>query len=64
MLIVKLKKGDNITKALKKFKQKVRNTKLIQEIRERKQYDKPSAKKRAAKKKAIRVNKWRLSNEN
>jgi small subunit ribosomal protein S21 len=63
MLIVKLKKGDNITKALKKFKQKVRNTKLIQEIRERKQFDKPSAKKRANKKKAIRVNQWRLKNE-
>jgi small subunit ribosomal protein S21 len=63
MLIVKLKKGDNITKALKKFKQKVRKTKLIQEIRERKQFDKPSAKKRANKKKAIRVNQWRLKNE-
>ena len=64
MLVIKIKKGDNINKALKQFKQKCRSTKLIQEIRERKQFDKPSAKKRAAKKKAIRVNKWRLSNEN
>tara|TARA_R110002050_G_scaffold258876_4_gene398220 strand:+ start:2834 stop:3028 length:195 start_codon:yes stop_codon:yes gene_type:complete len=63
MLRIILKKGENITKALKRFKQKVRNTKLMQEIRERKQFDKPSVKKRANKKKAIRVNQWKLKNE-
>ena len=63
MLVIKIKKGDNINKALKQFKQKCRSTKLIQEIRERKQFDKPSAKKRANKKKAIRVKQWRLKNE-
>lgn len=63
MLRIKIKKGDSIIKALKQFKQKVRNTKLMQEIRERKQYDKPSVKKRASRKKAIRVNQWKLKNE-
>jgi len=62
MLIVKLKKGDNIAKALKRFKQKVRSTKLIKEIRDRKFFEKPSVVKRKQKKKAIRVNNWRLEN--
>ena len=62
MIIVKLKKGDNITKALKLFKQKVKNTKLIKELRERQYYEKPSVKRRKDKKKAIRINKWKLDN--
>jgi len=63
MLRIKITKGENINKALKKFKQKVRDTKLLKKLRENKQFDKPSAKKRKAKQKAIRVNKWRLKNE-
>ena len=62
MLIVKIKKGDNINKALKRFKQKVRNTKLIKDIRDRKFFEKPSAKKRKLKEKAIRFNQWKLDN--
>jgi small subunit ribosomal protein S21 len=63
MLIVKLKKGENINKALKRFKNKVRNTKLIRNIREGQYFEKPSEAKRKAKKRAIRVNQWRLDNE-
>jgi len=62
MLIVKITKGDNINKALKRFKQKVRSTKLIKDIRDRKFFEKPSAKKRKQKEKAIRVNQWKLDN--
>lgn len=62
MLIVKIKKGDNINKALKRFKQKVRNTKLIKDIRDRKFFEKPSVKKRKLKEKAIRFNQWKLDN--
>lgn len=62
MLIVKLKKGENILKALKRFKQKVRSTKLIKELRERQQFDKPSVKKRKAKKKAIKLQQWKNLN--
>tara|TARA_B100001113_G_C21092268_1_gene614906 strand:+ start:18 stop:218 length:201 start_codon:yes stop_codon:yes gene_type:complete len=58
MLIIKVKKGEQITRALKRYKQKVRNTKQIQSIREQKEYIKPSMKKRKAKQKAIKTRKW------
>lgn len=63
MLIVKLKKGDNINKALKQFKQKVRNTKLIKQVRENQYFEKPSAARRKARKKAIRINQWKIAND-
>ena len=63
MLIVKLKKGDNINKALKRFKQKVRNTKLIKQVRENQYFEKPSAAKRKARKKAVRINQWKIAND-
>ena len=53
MLKVPVIKG-NINKALKLFKRKFRNTKKLQELRERKHYTKPSAKKRVQKDEAIR----------
>ena len=62
MLIVKLKKGENINRALKQFKQKVRNTKLIRTIRENQYFEKPSQARRKQKMKAIRVNKWKIEN--
>lgn len=62
MLIVKLKKGDNINKALKRFKQKVRSTKLIPTIRENQYFEKPSQARRKKKQKAIRINKWKIEN--
>jgi small subunit ribosomal protein S21 len=45
---------DNINKALKQFKKKFRDTQVLREIRERKNYTKPSAKKRVQKDEAIR----------
>lgn len=63
MLIIKLKKGEQIGRALKRYKQKVRNTKLIPSIRERKEYTKPSDKKRRKKQIAIKTRKWREANE-
>ena len=62
MLIVKIKKGDNINKALKRFKQKVRSTKLIRTIRENQYFEKPSQSRRKQKMKAIRINKWKIEN--
>jgi len=55
MLIIKLKEGENIEKALKRFKRKVNETKLIPNLREREQFVKPSVKKREMKKKAIYI---------
>ena len=63
MLIVKLKKGENINKALKRFKNKERSTKLITSIRDNQYFEKPSQSRRKQKMKAIRVNKWKLAND-
>ena len=46
MLIVKLKKGENINRALKRFKVKFRNTQVIKQIRERQYFEKKSVKRR------------------
>jgi small subunit ribosomal protein S21 len=55
MLIIKLKEGENIEKALKRFKRRVNETKLIPQLRERQQFVKPSVEKRETKKKAIYI---------
>ena len=59
MLIVKLKKGENITRALKRFKTKVKRTKLIKQIRENQHFTKPSTKRREQLKKAIRTREYK-----
>ena len=46
MLIIQVRDGENIDRALKRYKQKTRRTKLINTIRERKQFDKKSVHKR------------------
>ena len=46
MIIVPVKEGENIERALKKFKRKFERTGVIKELRSRQQYDKPSVKKR------------------
>ncbi|MBT8320373.1 MAG: 30S ribosomal protein S21 [Eudoraea sp.] len=52
MLKINLKPGENIDRALKRYKRKVRNVKQMDQIRERKQYTKPSKKRREQIKKA------------
>lgn len=54
----------NIEKALKQLKNKVRNTKQNQELRERQQFTKPSVTKRAEKLKAIYLQKKRDEEDN
>ena len=53
MLRVPVKK-DNLNKALKIFKKKFKDTKIIKELRERQSFTKKSLKKRLIKNKAIR----------
>ena len=53
MLKIPVIKGD-INRALKLFKRKFRDTQVLKEVRERKNYTKPSLKKRRAKEEAIR----------
>ena len=53
MLKIPVVKG-NLNKALKQFKKKFRDTQVLKELRERKNYTKPSLKKRIKKDEAIR----------
>lgn len=59
MLRVIVNDGDKIDRALKQFKRKVNNTKMVQELRARKEYEKPSVVSRKRKLKAIYVQKLR-----
>ena len=56
MLVVSVK-GGNIEWALKDYKNKIRSTKQIEELRERKNFTKPSKRKRLQKEETIRKNK-------
>jgi len=42
MLIVQIKEGDNIEKALKKYKKKFEKTGVVKQLRERSKFTKPS----------------------
>lgn len=55
MIIIPVKEGENIDKALKKFKRKFEKTGVVKELRERQKYTKPSVKKREMKLKAIYI---------
>ena len=46
MIVVPVKEGENIEKALKKFKRKFEKTGVVKELRSRQQYDKPTVLKR------------------
>lgn len=59
MLRIIVHEGDNIEKALKKFKRKVNDTRLIKELRNRKEYTKPSVENRKKMLKAKYVQKLR-----
>jgi len=49
----KLKRGEDVARAIKKFSRKCKKLGIVQEIRDRRHYIKPSMKKRLAKKRAI-----------
>jgi len=58
MLIIKVEGGkDTLEKALKRYKRKFEKTKILRELRERKNFTKKSVKKREQKKKAIYIQK-------
>ena len=59
MLRVIVNDGDKIDRALKQFKRKVNNTKLIQELRDRQEFVKPSVRARRQKIKAVYSQKMR-----
>ncbi|WP_321478621.1 30S ribosomal protein S21 [uncultured Bacteroides sp.] len=57
MIVVPVKEGENIEKALKKFKRKFEKTGIVKELRSRQQFDKPSVLKRLKKEHAAYVQK-------
>lgn len=55
--------NDNVEKALRKFKKKVAESGLLQELRERETYEKPTTARKKAKNAAIRRWKKKLSDD-
>jgi small subunit ribosomal protein S21 len=55
MIIITIKEGENIERALKKFKRKFEKTGALRELRSRQAFTKPSVINRDQKKKAIYI---------
>ncbi|MEJ5303727.1 MAG: 30S ribosomal protein S21 [Bacteroidales bacterium] len=63
MIIVPVKEGESIDRALKKFKRKFEKTGVIRELRTRQSYTKPSVKRRDQVLRAIFIQKLRNQEE-
>jgi small subunit ribosomal protein S21 len=63
MIIVPLKEGENIERALKKFKRKFEKTGIVKELRNRQEFTKPSVKRREQVKKAVYIQKLQQKEE-
>lgn len=63
MIIVPVKEGENIEKALKKFKRKFEKTGIVRELRSRRNFVKNSVQRRDELKKAIYVQKLQISED-
>ena len=63
MISVPVKDGENIERALKKFKRKFEKTGVVKELRARQQFDKPSVKKRLKMERAVYVQQLRDAEE-
>jgi small subunit ribosomal protein S21 len=60
MLIVQVKEGDTIEKALKKFKKKFEKTGVVKQLRARQKFTKPSVRRREEIIKAVYKQKLQL----
>jgi small subunit ribosomal protein S21 len=63
MIIVPLKEGENIERALKKFKRKYEKTGIVKELRRRQAFEKPSISNRKQKLHAVYVQKLQQSED-
>jgi small subunit ribosomal protein S21 len=63
MIIVPIKEGENIERALKKFKRKFEKTGVVKELRSRQAFQKPSMRKREVVKRAIYVQQLQQAEE-
>lgn len=64
MIIVPVKEGENIDRALKRFKRKFEKTGVVKELRNRQAFEKPSITKRQQKLHAIYVQGLQVQQEN
>ncbi|MES2798894.1 MAG: 30S ribosomal protein S21 [Bacteroidota bacterium] len=64
MLIIPVKEGENIERALKKYKKKYDKTNVMKELRKRKEFQKPSITKRQQSLRAVYVQALRHSENN
>jgi small subunit ribosomal protein S21 len=55
MIVIPVKEGENIERALKRFKRKFEKTGVVKELRERQAFTKPSVERRTEIKKAIYI---------
>ena len=63
MIIVPVKEGENIEKALKKFKRKFEKTGIVKELRNRQAFEKPSVTNRKKMMHSIYVQQLRRNEE-
>jgi small subunit ribosomal protein S21 len=63
MIVVPIKEGENIERALKKFKRKFEKTGTMREIRSRQAFTKPSVQRREEVKKAAYIQKLQEDTE-
>ena len=63
MLIIPVKEGENIDRALKRYKRKFDRTKTMRKLRDRKQFTKPSVARRAQRIKASYVQRLKTAEE-
>jgi len=63
MIVVPVKEGENIERALKKFKRKFEKTGVVKELRSRQAFVKPSVSRREQVKKAVYIQKLQREEE-
>ena len=63
MLIIPIKEGENIDRALKRFKRKFDRTKTMRQLRDRQQFNKPSVVNRKQNIKAKYIQRLRTNEE-
>jgi small subunit ribosomal protein S21 len=63
MIVIPIKEGENIERALKKFKRKFEKTGVVKELRGRQAFTKPSVEKRQQKLHAVYIQKLHIEEE-
>ncbi|NOY37852.1 MAG: 30S ribosomal protein S21 [Chlorobi bacterium] len=63
MIVIPVKEGENIERALKKYKRKFEKTGIMRELRARQAYVKPSVQRRETIKHAVYIQKLKEDNE-